>query len=829
VEEIVSSIPARLEQLARQQPTQLAVRTRRQEVTYEALDRAATRLAGALVQADAPEGEPVAFLLEHGASQIVAMFGILKAGAVFVPLDASFPAARTAAMLADSQAGIIVTDNANLALAQQFAGPCRRLVNLDALGEVRGTGRQPGPDTPAYIMYTSGSAGQPKGVVHSHRNVLLYTRRYRDWLEIAPGRRHSLLGSCSFAAALTDIFSTLLNGATLLPFDVKANGVTQLARWLAEDEVTVYHSVPTVFRQFVATLTGAERFPKLRLVWLGGETVLWQDVELYQKHFGPDCRMTVGFAATEVPGIGQYFLDKDSRPSGTRVPVAYAADCADLLLLDEAGNAVGPGEAGEIALKSPQMALGYWRQPELTRTAFPPLPGSAGARLYRTGDLGRMRPEGCLEHLGRKDWQLKIRGHRVDAAEVENALLTVPGIKEAVVAGRDDGTGNQRLVAYIVPVVAPGPTVTVLRRALRGRLPEPFIPSAFVRLASLPLTATGKVDRQSLPTPENKRPDLDSQYFPPEDPLTVHLVAAWEQCLNVRPVGILDDFFELGGDSLKVVEMLVEVEKRTGKRLPPDVLMSGATVRQLVDAFLAMEGGRAQPSIQQVQAGDSRRPPFFYLHGNWYGGGLYCNDLARHLGADQPLLAIQPHGLTTRPVPWTVEEMADDLVADLLAYQPAGPYLLAGYCVSGLIALEMAHRLRALGHRVDLLVVIAPLRKVQLQGNMSWMNAPVVSPQARLPRVDLRDVKPDRRRGVLQKIYMAVHQNYRLRPYPGRLELLLPIEEGGMLGPANPWRSSAAQVNIQVVPGGHYTSLTSHVQDLARCLRACIDRAVSGV
>jgi acyl-coenzyme A synthetase/AMP-(fatty) acid ligase len=306
-----------------------------------------------------------------------------------------------------------------------------------------------------------------------------------------------------------------------------------MAKWLICEEITVYVSVPTLFRQFVSTLTGKERFARLRLVNLGGEAVSKRDVDLYKEHFSPDCILATTLASTEVGIFRRYFVDKETRITSSFVPAGYPVEDKEVRLLDDQGNEVGFDRIGEIVVQSPYLSPGYWRKPELTRSKFLPLSEGGDAYVYHTGDLGRMLPDGCLIYVGRDDSQVKVRGHRVEIAEIELALRSLDNIEEAVVIHREDEPGDQRLVAYIVPIGQPAPRQRALRQALADILPGHMMPSAFIMLAALPLTPTGKVDRRQLPKPDRARRELEGSFVPPH-PSRAQVSGDLGRCLGPR-------------------------------------------------------------------------------------------------------------------------------------------------------------------------------------------------------------------------------------------------------------------------------------------------------
>jgi amino acid adenylation domain-containing protein len=596
--EIEQSIPTRFEQQVGKYPTRLAIKTGNQIFTYEALNRAANRVARAILAQQGPGEEPVALLFDHGAAVIVTILGVLKAGKMYVPLDPAYPLARATYILEDAQASLIVTDSPNLPLAKTWARDGRRVLNVDETDAPlsdESLGLALAPDALSYILYTSGSTGQPKGIVQNHRNVLHNMMKYTNGSHICADDRLSLLFSVSYSAAVTNIFGALLNGAALFPFNLKEAGLGDLVDWLIREEITVYHSVTTVFRHLLEVLTGEEAFPTLRLIELTGEPVSPREVERFKHHFPPHCLLHNRMAATEMSLIRQYFIDQETPITGSTVPVGYAVADTEILLLDEAGEAVGVNQLGEIAIKSPYLALGYWRKPDLTQAAFVPDPAGGSARIYRTGDVGRMRPDGCLEHLGRKDFQVKIRGHRVETAEIETALLAHAAVKEAVVLAQEDGRGDKRLIAYVVPARQPEPTVSELRSFVQAKLPDYIVPAVFVLLEALPLLPNRKVDRLALPVPDTARPELDTTFVAPRTPVEEELAGIWTDVLRLAHVGLHDDFLELGGDSLLAAEVISRLRQAFQVDLSLRDFFKTPTVAALAEAIVQHQAEQVGP------------------------------------------------------------------------------------------------------------------------------------------------------------------------------------------------------------------------------------------
>ena len=606
--EIEQSIPSRFAQQVKKYPHRLAIKTQTEVWTYHMLDSLASRVAQALLAQGGSGEERIALLFDHNPRMIASILGVLQTGKAYVPLDPLYPRERLAYILEDSQAGVILTHNEHLMLAQTCAEGTRQIIDIDdiELCESRDQMHPPiSADALAYILYTSGSTGQPKGVMQSHRNVLYFSRTYTNSLHLSASDRLTLLFTYISDGAVMDIFGALLNGATLYPFDLRAEDLTRLAVWLQQEEISVYHSTPTVYRHFVRTLTGAEQFPALRLVVLGGEAVYKPDVDLYKRLFPEDCLFVNGLGPTESTLALQYFLNKRTEVRRHAVPVGYPVEGTEILVLDNAGEPVQGYGLGEIAIRSPHIALGYWRQPALTAAAFRPDPAGGSERIYCTGDLGRWLPDGSLEFMGRKDWQVKVRGYRVELGEIETTLAQHPAIREAVVIAQEEGLGEVRLVAYVVPRQASTPTDSELRHWLREKLPAYMVPSAFMRLDALPLTSSGKIDRLALPIPSQVRPELDAVFMPPHTPTEEVLAGIWTTVLGVEKVGVHDNFFALGGHSLLAVQVMSRLREAVQMEVPLCALFEAPTV-----ASLALHLDTAREAEQPVPAPPLRpRPP----------------------------------------------------------------------------------------------------------------------------------------------------------------------------------------------------------------------------
>jgi amino acid adenylation domain-containing protein len=546
-------------------------------------------VAHAILDRRGARSEPVALLLERGVAPLAAILGILKAGKLYAPLEPAQPAERLAYMLDDAQVGLVLADAEHLTLARQVAGPG---VDVEDVGELMSHGPVENPtvsippDTGAYLLYTSGSTGRPKAVLQNHRNLLHSTRAYANDLHISADDRTILLFPYSMTGSVPNLFAALLNGACLLPFSVREDGIDNLADWLVQERITVLRLAVSVFRHFVDTLAPGRTFPDVRAVQIGGEPVIRQDVDRFRAHFLPGSLLVNGLGTTETSTLSHYCLDHETEIEGDLVPVGYPPEGIEVLLLDEDGHEVPAGEVGEITARGRFLAVEYWRRPELTRSAFLPDPDGGDARLYRTGDLGRKGPDGCLVHLGRKDFQVKIRGMRIETAEIEAALVDLAEIRRAVVVARQDQAGDARLLAYLVVEEGYKPSVEWLRSALQARLPAHMVPATFMFLDALPLTANWKIDRQALPPPGRTRPILDTAFVAPGTEVERTIARIWSDVLDLDAVGIHDDFLALGGDSLLATRLVARV--RDTFKVAPSLraLLQANTVAQMAEAVV---------------------------------------------------------------------------------------------------------------------------------------------------------------------------------------------------------------------------------------------------
>ncbi len=673
-------------------------------LTYRELDGRANRLAHRLQRLGVGPEVRVGVCLERGPELAAAVLGVLKSGGVYVPLDPSHPAERTAFVLDDSSIRVVVT---SAGLAAGLPGHRDRVVvRLDA--DADELAAEPGyappgaphPEGAAYVLYTSGSTGRPKGVVVSHGALHEHAAAAAAAYGLVPEDRVLVFAAISFDPSLEQLLAPLVAGAAV---GFRGPGVwspAELADAVERLSLTVVDP-PTAYWHALAADDAARRRVRagVRLVIVGGEALQPATVAAWHAEPGTG-ELANAYGPTE--GVVTATLHRTRAGDGARarVPIGTVLAGRVARVLDARMRPVPDGVPGELCLGGPVLARGYQGLPATTADRFVPDPCSTvpGARIYRTGDRVWRRADGTLEYLGRLDEQVKIRGFRVEPGEIEAVLRRYADVSDCVVVVQEHGPGERRLVAYVVgDADAQG-----LRAHLRRSLPEHMVPRALVPLDALPLTPNGKVDRRALPVAATA--GTEEAFLGPRDSLELRLTHLWEELLEVRPVGVRDDFFALGGHSLLALRLLVAVERLTGRRVPMGALLAEPTVERLARALRGEALPAAGPLVPIQPAGGER--PLFLVHPA--GGNVVSYAaLARHLGPGFRVYGFQSRGLEDGELPHgRLEEMADDYLAAVRAIQPEGPYRLGGWSMGGVVAFEITRRLEAAGERVELLALI---------------------------------------------------------------------------------------------------------------------------
>lgn len=711
----LETIGARLAAIAVRLPDKIAISEQEGRISFGQLDVAASAIARQIMASSESRPGVVCLFFENKLPAIKSIFGAGKSGRAYVPLDAGDPEERLRFILRDCAPTALLTEGTLVARARAIAPAGCAIIDIDRLPPDDDNRPLPAVDADAHLnlLYTSGSTGHPKGVGQTHRNLLFFADTYAKALRIGDADRLSLLYTLSFNAANTDIFGGLMHGATLCAYDMRREGIRQLADWLDRERVTVLHTVPTVFREMAARLAAGRLLPHLRVIDLGGESVFASDVELFRGHTLEHCIFVNQLAATEAALIAQHVIDHRGPPApGAIVPVGRCVEGVRVEVRRDDGTAADTNEVGEIVVCSPHVSPGYWHRPELDAAAFCADPRDQGWRQYKSGDLGRFDEMANLHFLGRKGSRVKIRGHSVDLMEIEAALSSCPGVMKAAVLAVSDELQVEtvRLVAYVAAREGAAGDPQPIRRYLATHLPLYMLPHDLVFLDALPLTASGKIDRNALAQIEPAAVGPKRVVEPPRDDVERTVARVFGQLLELDLVGRDDDFFLLGGDSLMGVELQTRLREAFGVHVGN--LHEDATVARIAanirrDISLPAAGIRRMPVLLPLWR-DGTAPPLFLVHGR-HGQAFVSPHFMRLLGNDQPVWAFQARGLDGLHDPHlTVEDMAAEYLGEMRKQRPSGPYFLGALCAGAYIAAVMARSLRDAGETVLPLLLLDP-------------------------------------------------------------------------------------------------------------------------
>ena len=708
-------VHAAFEERAASAPEAVALRLGEETLTYGSLNARANQIARYLRAAGAGPDVPVGICVDRSFDMIAAVLGIVKSGAAYVPLDPAYPRQRLAAMAADL--AVLVTQHHHVDVLPWVATTIclddeaivnHASCNLDLV---------PKSIDLAYVIHTSGSSGKPKGVAMPHgplANLLAWQQRRSA---ATPRAKTLQFASLSFDVSFQEIFSTLGEGGVLvLTTDAERRDMSALLDLVLREGIERIFLPFVVLQQFVDVALARQKFPEsLSSIITAGEQL--KITTALRSFFAalPNCRLDNQYGPTEAHVVSAYALAGPVRDWPAVPPIGRPIDNTQLYILDEIRQPVPIGVSGELYIGGAGLARGYLSRPDLTDERFVPDPFSIDGRerLYRTGDVARFRDDGTIDFLGRADRQVKIRGFRIELADVEVAISSCPGVRDAVVVASSDRERPAELVAYVVLDPRTSIRENDVRVAASRLLPDYMIPSHVIAVGALPITTNGKLDVAALPAPVAQHASVAAP-ADVDNPLHMQLIALWERLLGQTGITIDDNFFELGGHSLLAVVMMNAIEETFGRRLRVAALFREPTIAAMA-ALLRCEAHQdaADRLIAVRRSGD--RAPLFFLHGDLKGGGYYARSLLRSLDEDRPLYVFVPHGADGDQVPASIEAAAIDNLIVLRRERPHGPYVLGGYCSGGLVAYEMARRLAAAGEDVeDVLLIDSGARNARL-------------------------------------------------------------------------------------------------------------------
>jgi amino acid adenylation domain-containing protein len=860
------------ESQAASKPDNVALEDGSERMSYGELNRRANRLARYLQGRGVGPEVSVGVAMERSPDLVVAMLAVLKAGGAYVPLDTGYPAERVAAMLVDARVRVVITSEGRVTDLPDGV----RVVALErekdeiAAEHDDDLGMSTWANQLAYVMHTSGSTGAPKGIGVPHQAIVRLVLN-TDYVQLTPDDRVAQVSNPSFDGATFEIWGALLNGArlVLLQQDIVLSPV-EFGTELRQRGITAMFLTTALFN----LLAGVDPsvFETVHHLLFGGEVPDPSRVREVVAQ-GAHHRLLHVYGPTEVTTFATWLEVREVPESAQTVPIGRPIANTTAYVLDQNMMPVAIGLPGELYLGGPGVARGYFGRPSLTAERFVPDPFGSGQgdRLYRTGDRVRLRSDGNLEFLGRLDSQIKLRGFRIEPGEIETVMARHPDVRECAVVLRDDLPGGRGLVGYLAPKSGNGRNgrarelVPDVRSYLQTRLPAYMLPSAFVVLEALPLSPNGKIARGALPRPDSDKADTRATGTLPATSTEMAIAKVWQELLEIDRVNLDDNFFELGGHSLLAVKLFAEIQKSFSQTLPVSTLFQAPTVRGLADILSRAASGPTGSGLVVLQSG-RQGPPLFVVH-EVDGQLMLYRELVARLGADLPIYGFElAPDSETAPVLTTFEELAAKYVQQMRVKQPMGPYFLCGYCWAGELTFEMARQLVAAGQEVAFLGLIdsrcrnvgtRPYHRRLASSARKWWKlfTQNVRRLAALERAAIPAFLQERAENITMRLVgvkayrwslqlghpvlpllrqpsRALEQAarcYQPSPYPGSVTLFKaqvpgsPASAGGTLGWA---RVAMGGVEVHQVPGEHMTIIHEpQVQELARQLRACLDRA----
>ena len=846
-------------------PNRTAVVHNSKELSYNELNRRANQLAHYLMDLGVKTDIPVGLFVERSFDMAIGVLGILKAGGAYLPLDPGYPQERLAFMIHDSKTPVIVTQKR---IAESLPEHEAKTVSIDSDWDLIMKKDEKNPSVRsftanlAYVMYTSGSTGQPKGVLVPHGGVVNHCLAVTAQYDIRSDDRVLQFFSINFDGSVEELFPAWSVGAAVILRSQEMSASTaDFMHWIEKEDITVIDLPTAYWHELVKGLAlSGKSLPKtLRVVIVGGEKASMSAFKTWAELAKGRVRWFNTYGPTECTVVSTVYEPDDSVECGeTRLDLPIGRPIANtrIYVLDKNLQPLPVGVPGEMLIGGAGVAKGYLNRPKLTAERFikDPFSDKPNDRLYKTGDLVRYLPDGNIEFMGRTDFQVKFRGFRVEPGEIERVIDQHPLVRESLVMLREDVPGRKFLAAYWTAKEGTVPTPTELRDFLKEKLPEYMVPAAFVLMDAFPLSPNGKVDRKALPVPETTGIESEAPYGAPTNQRERVLARIWSEVLGIKRVGIHDNFFELGGHSLLTLQVLDRAH-REGIDLTPQQMFKYQTIADLVAVLESKSSVDKETtswsSLVPLQP-DGSRPPFFLIH-TTPGDILGYGNLVHHLGPDQPCYGFQSLGLyQPEQAHRSIEEMAAYYVRLLLSFRPEGPYILGGWCYGGIVAVEMAQQLVAQGHKIDLLVLIDTwarppesgsygfyLNRVGCflrMGTRRWIRYLKAKVERKMRRgaqnvssvlaVDLEYGHLANRKHVL-KMNMQAVKGYRSRPYPGRVILFNADDPGDGIvpDPKSGWSTLAAEIETHPIASSHRDMLQEpQVKFLAEQIRECIDR-----
>lgn len=587
------TINGMFEKQVKQYPNNIAIKTNEKEITYNQLNKYSNRIARYIL--NNVNHNNIALLFEHDIQMIIGILSVLKACKTYIPLDSTFPQDRMEYILRDSESLVILTNSQNENIAENLKRRINKdikTINIDLINETisgKNLSVYADQNSQAYILYTSGSTGNPKGVMQNHRNVLHFIRCYTNNLDICERDKLTLLSTYCFDASVMDIFGALLNGATLYPYNLKqGKNILQLSKWIKSENITIYHSTPTVYRWFIDNLSNCDNVASIRIVVLGGEAAIKSDFESYKKYFSDKCLFVNGLGPTESTVTLQYIINKNTIIKNNSIPVGFSVENTEVYIINEDGKKVGLYEIGEIIYQSDYLALGYWKLPQKTQQVFE-INVQTGKRIYKSGDFGRFLSDGSVEYIGRRDSQIKINGYRIELEEIESHINQFEKIKQSVVIALETNETEKILEAFYTS--KDNIDAKKIIDYLSTKLPQYMIPSIFKRVKEFFQTPNGKIDRKRVLECAEIKSDDNRQSNSTFNELTNIQKRAFDVIIANLNEKVLDDvsidthFASVGLDSITFIKAIIALESEFDFEFDDEMLLITAfsTIKSMVE------------------------------------------------------------------------------------------------------------------------------------------------------------------------------------------------------------------------------------------------------
>lgn len=852
-------------------PNNIAVIDENQQLTYQELNDRANQLANYLQTLGVRTGVLIGLYVEPSVEMIVGLLGICKAGGTYVPITPTSQPNHLAFILEDTQVSLLLTTKS---LIEKLPECEVSIICLDtdaiACQNPQNPLTQVTSENLACVMYVPSATGNPNGISISHSNLVNHSLAISQIWELNQGDRVLVFSGMSGDTMSESLFPCWVSGATtVIQPPAIHNSTADFFSFIAQQQITILN-LPTFFWYAIAnhlSVSPAMLPESLRLVMVGGEKVSPTIYENWVKQVGKQIRWLNAYGSMETTFTATVYNPE----TASRILLGKPIANTQVYILNRLLQPVPIGAPGEIYISGSSVAQGYFKRTDLTSEKFIPNSFSKDSNrlLYKTGDLARYLPNGNIEYLGRIDNQVKINGFPINLTDVESFLSQHSAVVQAVVIASEYIPGEQRLIAYIVPHQQQKPAITDLQVFLSQKLPDYLIPSEFVFLESLPLTANQQINRCALPEPDFVKQNSEASFVAPRNEIEIQLTKIWEKLLGVEPISINDNFFALGGNSLLAVRLFTEIEHICGQNFPLSTLLQKQTIAELATIICQEESTQEWQHLVIIKPGIPSKPPLFCINAVW-GNILFYRPLASHLSPEQPIYGLQSKGLDGKQPPLTsIPEMASSYIQEMQMIQPQGPYFLGGFSWGGTLALEIAQQLQAQGEEVKLLAIfdtgapavakshgevttdttfqmfwkkslanLSNLKNLEFKGRLNYLQEKIywhltAGKASSLYRLYLRYIKRSLTEAYIFDVVATNYQaylGYVAKEYPGKIVLFRAVNK------AVDWEKDAELrwgqiaidgVDIYKVPGTTHTTLMDepYVKLLAEQLQCCLERS----